>query len=96
MTKKTTQKQDARVPSPASNGSANRVGNEPSPEEEMCRKVARVIGEGSAAAAALRDLDQRRADGLIAWLSYDGRTWLVGSGRGSQNDPKLSDRGGMA
>ena len=52
----------------------------PTDDEEMCRQVAKVIGPSSAAAAALKDLDERRSKGLFAWLYYNGATWLVGSG----------------
>jgi len=53
--------------------------NEPSAEEEMARKVAHIIGEQSAAARALREMDRRRSEGHGAWITYDGKTWFVGS-----------------
>jgi len=53
----------------------------PTTDEEMCERIAEIIGEESAAAKALKDLHERRAAGLMAWIEYDGRTWFVGSGR---------------
>jgi hypothetical protein len=58
--------------------------------EELARRVAKVMGESSAAAAAIADLEQRRADGIShAWIEWDGRTWWV---RGSPTNSG-ADRG---
>lgn len=46
-------------------------------DEELARRVAKIIGESSAAADAIRDLESRRANGVSASLSFDGRTWWV-------------------
>lgn len=52
--------------------------NEPSRDEALARNVAHIIGDQSAAALALRDLDKRRATGQGAWITNVGKSWFVG------------------
>lgn len=46
-------------------------------DESLARLVAKTMGDSSAAAAAIADLERRRADGILAWIEFDGRTWWV-------------------
>jgi len=46
--------------------------------EELARKVASVMGEASAAARAIKELERRRAAGEEVVIYIDKRAWLVG------------------
>ena len=45
--------------------------------EAQARMVAHICGSSSGAAKALRELDERRAQGRDAWMARHGKTWLV-------------------
>ena len=45
--------------------------------ETIARNVARIVGESSAAAQALRHLDNLRASGQFAYIEQHGNSWFV-------------------
>lgn len=47
--------------------------------EALCQRIAGIMGEQSAAAQAIRDLNKRRAAGQVAWIESSKGMWLVGS-----------------
>lgn len=60
-------------------------------DSELCRRVAAIMGESSAAARALRDHSERAAEGEQVAIYVKGHTWLVGPpiGTGVQQAPRL-------
>ena len=46
-------------------------------DEQLARRAARILGERSAAADALRKLDEYRKSGRTAVIVRNGHTWLV-------------------
>ncbi len=46
-------------------------------DETTCRHVAEILGPSSSAAAAIKELDRRREDGVPASLIRNGSIWLV-------------------
>lgn len=47
--------------------------------EVVAKRIAFIIGESSAAASAIKELERRRESGLDAWLEQSGQFWLVHS-----------------
>lgn len=46
-------------------------------DEALCRQVARIMGQASSAAAALRLLEELRADGKEATVIIRRQCWIV-------------------
>jgi hypothetical protein len=55
-------------------------------EEVLARRVAKILGSGSAAAAAIAELDRRRAAGEDVALFQLPRRWVVGPPLGLPTD----------
>lgn len=51
--------------------------SKPSKVETFARRIANIMGDSSAAAHALREMERRRNCGKRAWIGFDGRTWIV-------------------
>ena len=56
-------------------------------DEELARKSAHILGESSAAARALVELERRRAAGETVEIFNHQQSWIVGPPLESAGDP---------
>jgi hypothetical protein len=47
--------------------------------EALARRIAAIMGEASAAAKAVSEVDRRRSEGLEAWIESATGVWIVRS-----------------